>query len=81
MQYKKTLKYEYNPNSHLARKTVSVDVVLAALAVLRAVVNVNLLELIAIGERTARDVDVLLGVLVNAKHQRLAGVVQHAGNL
>lgn len=55
--------------THLAGKTVTLYVVLRAATILGAVVYVNLLELIAIGQRTAGYVNVLLCVLVHAKDE------------
>jgi len=55
--------------------------VLGPADVLRAVVDVDLLELVAVGQGSAGYVHVLLGVLVHPEDQRLAGVVQSAGNL
>lgn len=67
--------------NYLPRETVPVHVMLRALVVVRAVVEVNLLKLVPVGQRTAGDVHVLFGVLFDTKHQRLAGIVQRAGDL
>lgn len=61
--------------THLAWKGVPMDLMLRALIVLRAVVNVDLLELIAIGEWPPRYVNAQLRVPFHAKHQRLTRVV------
>jgi hypothetical protein len=42
---------------------------------------VYLFELVAIGERAAGNVDVVLGVFVHPEHQRLSGVVQRPAHL
>lgn len=49
--------------------------------ILGPIVYVNLLELVAIGQRSARYVHMLLGVLVHAEDQRLSRVVQGSGYL
>lgn len=45
------------------------DAVLGAVLVLDAVVEEELLELVAVGERASGDVDVLLAVSVHTEHQ------------
>jgi len=60
---------------------VSVDAVLGALVVFGAVVDVDFLELVSVGERASGDVDVVLGVAVHPHHQRLPGVPQGAAYL
>jgi hypothetical protein len=42
---------------------------------------VYLFELIAIGKRSAGDVDMMLGVFVHPEHQRLSGVVKRPAHL
>jgi hypothetical protein len=42
---------------------------------------VYLFELVAIGERSSGDVDMVLGVFVNLEHQRLSGVVKRPAHL
>lgn len=66
-----------NP-TYLTGKAVPVDVMLRALVVVRTVVEVDLLELVPVGERAAGNIYMLLGVLLHPEDQRLASVVQRA---
>ena len=54
---------------------------LGPLVILRTVMYVYLFELVAIGQRTAGNVDMVLGVFVHPEHQRLSGVVKRPAHL
>lgn len=57
------------------------DVVLGALLIQRAIVDVELLELVPISQRPSCDVDMVFGVFVHSEHQRLARIQQRAAYL
>lgn len=65
----------------LCGKVGSVDGVLGAPVVGGAEVDVEVLEAVLVDERPTRDVDVLLGTLLNLEDDALPGVVQCAGHL
>lgn len=59
---------------------MSIDGVLAADAIVRAEVQMNLVKLITITERTAGDVDGMTGVVLHGKHHAVSSVRQYAVN-
>lgn len=64
--------------SYLGRERVSIDGVLAADAIVRAEVQMNLVKLITITERTAGDVDGMASVVLHGEHDAMTGVRQNA---
>lgn len=64
---------------YLCRESVSLDAVLGSVSVLGAVVQEDLLDLVAVSERAARYVDGqrVLRPGVRPEHQRLASIMQH----
>lgn len=61
---------------YLSREGISVDAMLGAHVVLGTIMDVELLELVSIGQGAPRDVDVVLRVFVNSEDQGLAGVLE-----
>lgn len=57
---------------------MSIDGVLAADAIVRAEVQMNLVKLITITERTAGNVDGMARVVLHGEHDTVAGVRQYA---
>jgi len=57
---------------------MSIDGVLAADAIIRAEVQMNLVKLITITERTTGDIDGMAGVVLHSEHNTMAGVRQYA---
>lgn len=58
-----------------------IDLVLGAAVVLEPVVEIDLLKLVAVRERPAADVHLVLGVLLHAENQGLTRVVEDAADL
>lgn len=67
--------------AHLGGKAVAVDGVLAAGVIHEPVVQVYLVELVAIAERPAGYVDGLPRVVVDGEDDAVAGVAQDPGDL
>lgn len=63
--------------SYLGGECVSIDRVLAADTIVRAEVQMNLVELITITERTAGDIDGMAGVVFHGEYDTVAGVRQY----
>lgn len=59
---------------------MSINGVLAADAIVRAEVQVNLVKLITITERTAGNVDGMTSVVLHGKYDAVSGVRQHTIN-
>lgn len=57
---------------------MSVDGVLTADAIVRAEVQMNLVKLITITERTAGNVDGMAGIVLHGEHDAMAGIRQYA---
>lgn len=62
---------------YLGGEGVPVDGVLAAGAVVRAEVQMNLVKLVTVAQRAARDVDGMAGVVLHGEHDAVPGVGQH----
>lgn len=67
---------KYKVYTYFSRESISLDAVLGALLVFHPIVDVYLLELIAISQGSAGDIYVLFGVLVYPENKGLACVVQ-----
>lgn len=74
-------KMKYKVSTYFSREGVSLDAVLGTLLVFHPIVDVYLLELIAISQGSAGDIYVLFGVLVYPKDKGLACVVQKTAHL
>jgi hypothetical protein len=66
---------------YLCREGVSVDAVLRAPVIPQAVVNVYLLELVLVGKRSARHVDVVSSSVVHSEHNTVSSVGNTAAHL
>ena len=55
--------------------------VLRSLVILHAVMDVGLEQLVPVGQRAARDINMLLGVRVDSKHERLPRISEPSANL
>lgn len=67
--------------TYLGGKRVTVDGVLGAYLVLLAVVYVNLVHLIVIRQRAARDVYMVFGAVFQVEHDTVTGVAYNAVDL
>lgn len=67
--------------SYLGREGVAVDAVLGAAVVPQAVVNVYLLELVPVGQRAARHVDVMSCRVLHSEHDTVPRVADTAAHL
>lgn len=77
VHYRKTV----NIAAHLCRKRVAVDRVLGAHLVLLTVVYVDLVHLILVRQRSAGDVYVVLGAVLQVEHDAVTGVTYYTVHL